>query len=160
MGCMLSTKFKSHPTRRSSTTASDASVAAVGTSLVTITRSPGDPLGWPPWLLTFAGEALSGLTPRRADSFKKLSKVLLSFPKVQRGKLYSCGVHNSVIQFHASASLLSSCGPRNDSTVLVKEIEKWCEIWNLCCGERMWVSGWTVERLLIRLLTLVCCIII
>lgn len=30
--------------------------------------------GWPPWLVAVAGEALSGWTPRRADTFEKLDK--------------------------------------------------------------------------------------
>ncbi|KAJ4794947.1 Kinase superfamily protein [Rhynchospora pubera] len=82
MGCILSTKTDTRrrrrhdqPTTTTTTTTSAASVVAVGTSPVTITRSPGDPLEWPPWLLAFAGKALAGLTPRRADSFKKLSKI-------------------------------------------------------------------------------------
>lgn len=33
-------------------------------------------LEWPSWLASVAGEALLGLTPRRADSFQKLCKVL------------------------------------------------------------------------------------
>lgn len=32
--------------------------------------------GWPPWLVAVAGEALRGWTPRRADTFEKLNKVL------------------------------------------------------------------------------------
>jgi cyclin-dependent kinase 12/13 len=31
--------------------------------------------GWPSWLSKVAGEAIHGLTPRRADSFHKLDKV-------------------------------------------------------------------------------------
>lgn len=31
--------------------------------------------GWPSWLSKVAGEAINGLTPRRADSFEKLDKV-------------------------------------------------------------------------------------
>ncbi|KAL8524920.1 hypothetical protein ACS0TY_014514 [Phlomoides rotata] len=31
--------------------------------------------GWPPWLVAVAGEALSGWTPRRADTFEKLDKI-------------------------------------------------------------------------------------
>lgn len=33
--------------------------------------------GWPSWLSEFAGEAINGWTPRRADSFEKLDKVRL-----------------------------------------------------------------------------------
>lgn len=81
MGCILSTKFNRHPTKHSPTTASAATVAVVPPDLTTFRRSPGDPVGWPPWLMTFAGEALAGLIPRRADSFKKLSKVLVYLQK-------------------------------------------------------------------------------
>ncbi|RDX64067.1 putative serine/threonine-protein kinase, partial [Mucuna pruriens] len=31
--------------------------------------------GWPPWLSKVAGEAISGLIPRRADTFEKLNKI-------------------------------------------------------------------------------------
>lgn len=31
--------------------------------------------GWPSWLSNVAGEAINGLTPRRADTFEKLDKV-------------------------------------------------------------------------------------
>ncbi|KAL7144538.1 hypothetical protein ABFS83_07G019400 [Erythranthe nasuta] len=31
--------------------------------------------GWPSWLSAVAGEAISGLTPRRADSFEKIDKI-------------------------------------------------------------------------------------
>jgi len=31
--------------------------------------------GWPSWLSKVAGEAINGLTPRRADTFEKLDKV-------------------------------------------------------------------------------------
>lgn len=31
--------------------------------------------GWPSWLSAVAGEAISGWTPRRADTFEKLDKV-------------------------------------------------------------------------------------
>ncbi|KAK9161478.1 hypothetical protein Syun_007819 [Stephania yunnanensis] len=31
--------------------------------------------GWPPWLSAVAGEAISGWTPRRADSFQKINKI-------------------------------------------------------------------------------------
>lgn len=31
--------------------------------------------GWPSWLSEVAGEAINGLTPRRADTFEKLNKV-------------------------------------------------------------------------------------
>ncbi|KAB2061804.1 hypothetical protein ES319_A10G110700v1 [Gossypium barbadense] len=31
--------------------------------------------GWPPWLSNVAGEAISGWTPRRADSFEKIDKI-------------------------------------------------------------------------------------
>lgn len=31
--------------------------------------------GWPSWLSAVAGEAISGWTPRRADTFQKLDKV-------------------------------------------------------------------------------------
>lgn len=33
--------------------------------------------GWPSWLSKVAGEAINGLTPRKADTFQKLHKVLL-----------------------------------------------------------------------------------
>lgn len=32
--------------------------------------------GWPSWLSKVAGEAINGLTPRRADTFEKLDKVI------------------------------------------------------------------------------------
>lgn len=32
--------------------------------------------GWPSWLLAVAGDAIQGWTPRRANTFEKLSKVL------------------------------------------------------------------------------------
>ncbi|PIN16039.1 Cdc2-related protein kinase [Handroanthus impetiginosus] len=32
-------------------------------------------VGWPPWLVAVAGEALSGWIPRRADTFEKLDKI-------------------------------------------------------------------------------------
>lgn len=32
--------------------------------------------GWPSWLSEVAGEAISGWTPRRADSFEKIDKVM------------------------------------------------------------------------------------
>ncbi|XP_078446548.1 putative serine/threonine-protein kinase At1g54610 [Wolffia australiana] len=31
--------------------------------------------GWPPWLSHVAGEAIQGMVPRRADSFKKIAKI-------------------------------------------------------------------------------------
>lgn len=31
--------------------------------------------GWPSWLSKVAGEAINGLTPRKADTFEKLDKV-------------------------------------------------------------------------------------
>ena len=31
--------------------------------------------GWPSWLSKVAGEAINGLTPRRADTFEKIDKV-------------------------------------------------------------------------------------
>ena len=34
--------------------------------------------GWPSWLSSVAGEAVKGWIPRRADSFEKLDKVMLS----------------------------------------------------------------------------------
>ncbi|KAJ3671823.1 hypothetical protein LUZ60_007902 [Juncus effusus] len=77
MGCVLSIKKHSphvdKPDPATTTTTSGGEITA--RSLPVIPRSPGDPLGWPPWLLAFAGEALAGLTPRRADSFQKLSKI-------------------------------------------------------------------------------------
>lgn len=33
--------------------------------------------GWPSWLSAVAGEAISGWTPRRADTFEKLDKVVV-----------------------------------------------------------------------------------
>lgn len=33
--------------------------------------------GWPSWLSAVAGEAISGWTPRRADTFEKLDKVVI-----------------------------------------------------------------------------------
>lgn len=33
--------------------------------------------GWPSWLSAVAGEAINGWTPRRADTFEKLDKVML-----------------------------------------------------------------------------------
>lgn len=33
--------------------------------------------GWPSWLSAVAGEAINGWTPRRADSFEKLDKVVV-----------------------------------------------------------------------------------
>lgn len=33
--------------------------------------------GWPAWLSAVAGEAINGWTPRRADTFEKIDKVLL-----------------------------------------------------------------------------------
>lgn len=35
--------------------------------------------GWPSWLSAVAGEAINGWTPRRADTFEKLDKVLLFY---------------------------------------------------------------------------------
>lgn len=35
--------------------------------------------GWPSWLLAVAGDAIQGWTPRRANTFEKLSKVLRRF---------------------------------------------------------------------------------
>ena len=35
--------------------------------------------GWPSWLSKVAGEAINGLTPRRADTFDKLDKVCLQW---------------------------------------------------------------------------------
>lgn len=35
--------------------------------------------GWPSWLVSVAGEALSGWVPRRADTFEKLDKASLIF---------------------------------------------------------------------------------
>lgn len=35
--------------------------------------------GWPSWLMAVAGEAIGDWTPRRANSFEKLSKVLPCF---------------------------------------------------------------------------------
>lgn len=32
--------------------------------------------GWPSWLCTFAGDAIKDLTPRRANTFEKLDKVI------------------------------------------------------------------------------------
>lgn len=32
--------------------------------------------GWPSWLSAVAGEAINGWTPRRADTFQKLDKVI------------------------------------------------------------------------------------
>lgn len=32
--------------------------------------------GWPSWLSAVAGEAINGWTPRRADTFEKLDKVI------------------------------------------------------------------------------------
>lgn len=32
-------------------------------------------VGWPAWLVEIAGEAISGWTPRRADSFERNAKV-------------------------------------------------------------------------------------
>ncbi|KAG1370181.1 putative serine/threonine-protein kinase [Cocos nucifera] len=40
-----------------------------------IPSSPKDPVVWPAWLSTVAGDALHGLSPRRADSFQKLAKI-------------------------------------------------------------------------------------
>lgn len=38
--------------------------------------------GWPPWLTDVCGAALTGLIPRRADSFEKIDKVgTIYFPK-------------------------------------------------------------------------------
>lgn len=33
--------------------------------------------GWPSWLVAVAGEAIKGWTPRKADTFEKLDKVLI-----------------------------------------------------------------------------------
>ena len=35
--------------------------------------------GWPSWLMAVAGEAIGDWTPRRANTFEKLAKVLRSF---------------------------------------------------------------------------------
>ncbi|XP_010929623.1 probable serine/threonine-protein kinase At1g54610 [Elaeis guineensis] len=40
-----------------------------------IPSSPKDPAVWPAWLSAVAGDALLGLSPRRADSFQKLAKI-------------------------------------------------------------------------------------
>lgn len=34
--------------------------------------------GWPTWLMAVAGEAIEGWTPRRANTFEKLAKVVLN----------------------------------------------------------------------------------
>lgn len=34
--------------------------------------------GWPEWLSSVAGEAIKGWTPRRADSFEKIDKVIFA----------------------------------------------------------------------------------
>lgn len=39
--------------------------------------------GWPSWLSAVAGEAINGWTPRRADTFEKLDKVILLIATVQ-----------------------------------------------------------------------------
>lgn len=33
--------------------------------------------GWPSWLMAVAGEAIQGWTPRRANTFEKLAKVVV-----------------------------------------------------------------------------------
>lgn len=35
--------------------------------------------GWPSWLCTFAGDAIKDLTPRRANTFEKLDKVIFIY---------------------------------------------------------------------------------
>lgn len=45
------------------------------TSRHVITSPERDRNGWPTWLSSAAGDAVSGWTPRRADSFEKLEKV-------------------------------------------------------------------------------------
>lgn len=47
------------------------------TSRHVITSPERDRNGWPKWLSAAAGDAVSGWTPRRADSFEKLEKVRL-----------------------------------------------------------------------------------
>lgn len=37
---------------------------------------PANQQGWPSWLLAVAGDAIQGWTPRRANTFEKLAKVL------------------------------------------------------------------------------------
>ncbi|KAJ0971210.1 hypothetical protein J5N97_019169 [Dioscorea zingiberensis] len=55
-----------------STNGGDETVSAAP---VPIPRSPKETIGWPAWLSAVAGEAISGLVPRRADSFQKLEKI-------------------------------------------------------------------------------------
>ncbi|KAH7686716.1 [RNA-polymerase]-subunit kinase protein [Dioscorea alata] len=42
---------------------------------VPIPRSPKEIVGWPSWLSAVAGDSITGLVPRRADSFQKLEKI-------------------------------------------------------------------------------------
>lgn len=48
--------------------------------------------GWPPWLVAVAGEALRGWTPRRADTFEKLNKVLCGKhpPEIRKFRSATC----------------------------------------------------------------------
>lgn len=49
--------------------------ASTTTTLVVAKEEPEVASGWPAWLVSVAGEALVGWTPRRASSFEKLEKV-------------------------------------------------------------------------------------
>lgn len=48
-------------------------------STVVAKEEPEVAAGWPAWLVSVAGEALVGWTPRRASTFEKLEKVSLQF---------------------------------------------------------------------------------
>lgn len=44
--------------------------------------------GWPSWLMAVAGDAIGDWTPRRANSFEKLAKVLTPFLKLMHFFLF------------------------------------------------------------------------
>ena len=48
-------------------------------STVVAKEEPEVAAGWPAWLVSVAGEALVGWTPRRASTFEKLEKVSIQF---------------------------------------------------------------------------------
>jgi cyclin-dependent kinase 12/13 len=71
-------KVKRERRSRSSRSAAAAAHPEVrlGSSFANKARGEQVAAGWPAWLSAVAGEAINGWTPRRADSFEKIDKVL------------------------------------------------------------------------------------